>query len=85
VESATPLSAQVTPLVALSPGLSNLAAAIGIGAGGVNQATRVRVGITFWLFEFGARIGQHAGERGQVIGGGIVVAVGITIGAGAFG
>ncbi|HXS66444.1 MAG TPA: manganese efflux pump [Streptosporangiaceae bacterium] len=38
-------------LVAASVGVSNLAASIGIGAGGVTMATRVRVLLTFGLFE----------------------------------
>jgi manganese efflux pump family protein len=38
-------------LVAASVGVSNLAASIGIGAGGVTMAMRVRVLLTFGLFE----------------------------------
>jgi len=38
-------------LVAISVGVSNLAASIGIGAGGVSSGTRVRVLLTFGLFE----------------------------------
>jgi putative Mn2+ efflux pump MntP len=38
-------------LVALSVGLSNLAASVGIGVGGVDRRTRLRVGIIFGLFE----------------------------------
>jgi putative Mn2+ efflux pump MntP len=38
-------------LVALSVGLSNLAAAIGIGVGGIDRRTRLRVGIIYGLFE----------------------------------
>ena len=37
--------------MAASVGVSNLAASIGIGAGGVTRATRVRVLLTFGLFE----------------------------------
>ena len=40
-------------LVALSLGLSNFAAAIGIGISGTSARTRVRVGVTFGLFEAG--------------------------------
>lgn len=43
-------------LVAVSVGLGNLAASIGIGAGGVSAATRVRVLLTFGLFEAGMPI-----------------------------
>jgi len=38
-------------LVAVSVGLSNLAASVGIGVGGVDRRTRLRVGIIFGLFE----------------------------------
>jgi putative Mn2+ efflux pump MntP len=37
--------------VAISVGLSNLAASVGIGVGGVDRRTRLRVGIIFGLFE----------------------------------
>ena len=38
-------------LVAVSVGLSNFAAAIGIGVSGIDTRTRLRVGIIFGLFE----------------------------------
>ncbi|MGI9006197.1 MAG: manganese efflux pump MntP [Streptosporangiaceae bacterium] len=57
-------------LVALSVGLSNLAAAIGIGAGGVDRATRLRVGIIFGLFEAGMPI------AGLLLGHGVASAIG---------
>jgi putative Mn2+ efflux pump MntP len=40
-------------LVALSLGMSNFAASIGIGISGVDAATRWRVGVVFGLFEAG--------------------------------
>jgi manganese efflux pump family protein len=40
-------------LVALSLGLSNFAAAVGIGVAGVDAGTRLRVGLIFGLFEAG--------------------------------
>ena len=43
-------------LVAASVGLSNLAAAIGIGFGGVTAATRIRVALIFGVFEAGMPI-----------------------------
>ena len=43
-------------LVAVSVGLSNLAAAIGIGFGGVTARTRVRVALVFGAFEAGMPI-----------------------------
>jgi manganese efflux pump family protein len=43
-------------LVALSLGLSNFAAAIGIGVAGVDAGTRLRVGLIFGIFEAGMPI-----------------------------
>jgi manganese efflux pump family protein len=40
-------------LVAVSLGLSNFAAAIGIGVSGIDTRTRLRVGVIFGLFETG--------------------------------
>ncbi len=40
-------------LVSISIGLGNFAASIGIGMGGVNAATRLRIAIVFGLFEGG--------------------------------
>ena len=51
-------------LVALSLGLSNFAAAIGIGISGVSTRTRLRVGIIFGLFETGMPIAGLALGRG---------------------
>lgn len=58
-------------LVAASVGLSNFAAAIAIGVGGVDARMRLRVGLVFGLFEagmpvVGLLIGQQlAGKLGQ--------------------
>ena len=41
---------------ALSLGLSNFAAAVGIGVAGIDARTRVRVGIVFGIFETGMPI-----------------------------
>lgn len=57
-------------LVAVSLGLSNLAAAIGIGISGVRGATRVRVGVTFGIFEAGMPV------LGLVAGRSLAVALG---------
>ncbi len=46
----------VVLLVALSLGLSNLAASVGIGIAGVDARTRLRVGVIFGLFETGMPI-----------------------------
>jgi putative Mn2+ efflux pump MntP len=59
-------------LVAASVGLSNLAAAIGIGFGGVTARTRIRVAVVFGVFEAGMPI------VGLVIGAGVAGAIGHT-------
>ncbi len=73
-------------LVALSLGLSNFAASIGIGISGVDARTRWRVGLVFWLFEAGMPIvglllGRGlAGALGGAtrwIGAGLLIATGI--------
>jgi putative Mn2+ efflux pump MntP len=51
-------------LVALSLGMSNFAAAIGIGISGTSARTRLRVGIIFGLFEAGMPIAGLALGRG---------------------
>ena len=43
-------------LVALSLGLSNFAAAVGIGVSGVDPRARLRVGVIFGIFETGMPI-----------------------------
>ena len=51
-------------LVAVSVGLSNFAAAIGIGTGGVDSRTRLRVGLIFGLYEAGMPVaGLLAGQQ----------------------
>ena len=58
-------------LVALSLGLSNFAAAIGIGISGTSARTRLRVGIIFGLFETGMPVAGLALGRSlaQALGG----------------
>ena len=51
-------------LVAASLGLSNFAAAIGIGVSGVSARTRLEVGVIFGLFEAGMPIAGLALGRG---------------------
>ena len=72
-------------LVALSVGLSNFAAAIGIGVAGVDAGTRLRVGLIFGIFETGMPIlglllGQslaHAlGSAAHWIGAALLIATG---------
>jgi putative Mn2+ efflux pump MntP len=72
-------------LVAVALGLSNLAAAVGIGIAGVSRRTWVRVGVVFGLFETGMPIvglllGRGAaaslGHATRWIGAGLLVLVG---------
>jgi putative Mn2+ efflux pump MntP len=73
-------------LVAVSLGLSNFAASIGIGISGVDARTRWRVGLVFGLFEagmplVGLLVGRSlAGTLGSAtrwIGAGLLIATGV--------
>jgi putative Mn2+ efflux pump MntP len=57
-------------LVAISVGFSNLAASVGVGVGGVDRGTRLRVIVIFGLLEAGMPV------VGLVIGHGLAAAVG---------
>jgi putative Mn2+ efflux pump MntP len=72
-------------LVAVSLGLSNFAAAVGIGVSGIDARTRVRVGAVFGLFETGMPIAGlllgHAlsrdlGHSARWIGAALLIATG---------
>ncbi len=72
-------------LVAASVGLSNLAAAIGIGFGGVTTATRLRVALVFGAFEtgmpivgliIGAGLATGIGQLARWIGAGLLIVLG---------
>jgi len=72
-------------LVALSLGLSNFAAAIGIGVAGVDAGTRLRVGLIFGIFEAGMPIlglllghslARTLGSAAHWIGGALLTATG---------
>jgi len=72
-------------LVALSLGLSNFAAAIGIGISGTSARTRLRVGIIFGLFEaampiaglaLGRGLARTLGGAAHWIGAGLLIATG---------
>lgn len=74
-------------LVAASVGLSNLAAAIGIGFGGVTAATRVRVALTFGVFEagmpivglvVGAGVASGIGHLARWIGAAVLIGIGVV-------
>lgn len=72
-------------LAAISVGLSNFAAAIGIGLSGVDARKRLRVGIAFGVFEsvmpvigivIGHNVSGSMGHVGRYLGGGLLVATG---------
>jgi manganese efflux pump family protein len=73
-------------LLALALGLSNLAAAVGIGVSGVRGSTRARIAVLFGLFEAGMPVvglvlGQGLaaglGQAARVLGGAVLIAVGV--------
>lgn len=73
-------------LVALALGLSNFAAAIGIGVVGVDVRTRLRVGLVFGLFEagmpilglaLGHTVADALGSATRWIGASLLVATGV--------
>ncbi len=73
-------------LVAVSVGFSNLAASIAIGVGGVSVATRVRVLLTFGLFEggmpivgliIGRNLASDIGRDAKWVGSLLLVGVGV--------
>ncbi len=63
-------------LVAVSLGLSNFAAALGLGVAGVDRRTRVRVGVVLGIFEAGMPV------AGLLLGHGLAgtLAVGFALG-----
>ncbi len=74
------------PLIALSLGLSNFAASIGIGVTGVDARTRLRVGLIFGLFEtampilgllLGHTLANTLGNAAHWIGATLLIATGI--------
>jgi putative Mn2+ efflux pump MntP len=73
-------------LVAVSVGLSNFAAAIGIGAGGVDNRVRLRIGLVFGIYEAGMPVvglligRQFADKLGRTthwVGGALLIALGL--------
>lgn len=73
-------------LVAVSLGLSNFAASVGLGASGVDRRTRLRVGLVFGFFEtampiIGLLAGRGAagalGHATRWLGAGLLIATGV--------
>lgn len=72
-------------LVAVSVGFSNLAASIALGIGGVSMAVRLRVLLTFGLFEaampiigllIGANLATSIGRQAKWVGAALLIGVG---------
>ncbi len=74
-------------LLAVALGLSNFAAAIGIGISGVHGRDRVRIAVVFGVFEagmpvLGVALGQGVaaglGHAARWLGGAVLIAIGVT-------
>ena len=74
-------------LLAVALGLSNFAAAIGIGVAGVSGGLRVRIAVVFGLFEAGMPVlglvlghglAAGLGQAARWLGGGVLIAVGVV-------
>lgn len=73
-------------LVALSLGLSNFAASVGIGVSGIDARTRLRVGVIFGIFEtgmpiagllLGRSLARTLGQSTHWLGAGLLIATGL--------
>ena len=73
-------------LLAVALGLDNLAAATGIGVGGISSGTRVRIAVVFGLFEAGMPVlglvlghglADSLGQAARWLGGSVLVAFGV--------
>ena len=74
-------------LLAVALGLSNFAAAIGIGVSGVHGRDKVRIAVVFGVFEagmpvLGVALGQGVaaglGHAARWLGGAVLIAIGVT-------
>jgi putative Mn2+ efflux pump MntP len=73
-------------LIAVAVGLSNFAAAVGIGLSGVDGRLRLRIAIVFGFFEaamplvgllIGSRLAHSVGSAASYLGGGLLIVAGI--------
>jgi putative Mn2+ efflux pump MntP len=73
-------------VIALAVGLSNFAAAIGIGLSGVDGPLRLRIAVIFGFFEaatplvgllIGSRLAHSVGSAASYLGGGLLIVAGI--------
>lgn len=73
-------------IVAAAVGLSNFAAAIGIGLAGLDARVRVRVAVVFGVFEatmpvvgllLGRQLADSLGSTASHVGGGLLIAIGL--------
>src|SRR2546421_8520738 len=73
-------------IVSISLGLSNFAAAIGIGLSGTDRKLRLKTAVAFGLFEaampvvglfIGQRVASSIGAAGKYIGAGLLIFMGI--------
>jgi putative Mn2+ efflux pump MntP len=73
-------------LVAVSLGLANFAASVGIGVTGIDARTRLRVGVIFGIFEtgmpiagllLGRSLASDLGRSAHWIGAGLLIAAGL--------
>jgi putative Mn2+ efflux pump MntP len=74
-------------LLAAAVGLSNFAASIGIGVGGVSRSIRIRLAVVFGLFEasmpvaglvLGRAMAADLGQAARWLGAGVLIAVGVV-------
>jgi manganese efflux pump family protein len=73
-------------LLAVALGLSNFAAAIGMGVSGVRGSTRARIAVVFGLFEAGMPVlglvlgrgaAEGIGQAARWLGGAVLIAIGV--------
>ena len=74
-------------LIAAALGLSNFAAAVGLGLAGISRSLRVRLGLIFGFFEaamplvgilVGHQLARAMGASAPYVGGGVLIATGVV-------